>query len=138
VAHALRPAKMCSFALSLLSHRYTWLLAALAALALTIYGLLYGPFPAYILSAIVAALVLFWLRKHFRILYGLIEVAVGVFTLWSQSSVGRGAFSFGFSNGFQTFQWQIALLATLGAIYIIVRGLDNIDQEWRALRQTSQ
>jgi hypothetical protein len=117
--------------LAFTQRKYIWLFVAAAILAVTIYGLLYGPFAVYILSGVGAAFVLFWLRKRHRVLYGLIEIGTGVFTLWNHFSDGKGGFSSGFSSGFQTFQWQIALLATLGAIYIIIRGLDNIDQGWR-------
>jgi hypothetical protein len=98
--------------------------------AIAVYGAFYGSPSIYFASGIVIAGVLFWARKRHRLLYGATEVLAGLFTLLQSSTIGRGAFSSGFSDGFQTYRWQLVLLATLGSIYIIVRGLDNIDQGW--------
>jgi hypothetical protein len=109
----------------------------LVALAAAIYGILYGSPSLYFASGIVAALALFWMRKRYRIFYGVIEVMVGLATLQQAARIGKGGFSSDFSADFQTFQWKLALLATLAAVYIVVRGLDNIEQGWRNRKTTN-
>jgi hypothetical protein len=99
--------------------------------AIAVYGAFYGSPRIYVLSGMWIAGVLFWLRKRRRLAYGLTEVLAGLFTLYQSSTIGRGAFSSGFSDGFQTYRWQLILISTLGAIYVIIRGLDNIDQGWQ-------
>jgi hypothetical protein len=40
---------------------------------------------------------------------------------------GRGGFSSGFfAEAVETFQWNVVLISTLGAVYVMVRGFDNI------------
>jgi hypothetical protein len=46
------------------------------------------------------------------------------------SQLCRGAFSSSFSDEFQTFQWSVILISTLGAVYIMVRGFDNMKRGW--------
>ena len=79
-------------------------------------------------SGIVTALCLFLLRLRFRFLYGLIEVGFGLCVLWDASGKGRGGFSAGFSSDFDTFQISVVLIQTFGAIYVLIRGLDNVLQ----------
>jgi hypothetical protein len=98
------------------------------AFAIAVYGAFYGSPIIYVFSGMWIAAVLFWIRKRRRLLYGVTEVLAGLFTLYQSSTIGRGGFSSGFSDGFQTYRWQLVLISTLGAIYVIVRGLDNIDQ----------
>lgn len=75
---------------------------------------------------LVIAVTLFLMRQHHQKIYGMSEVAVGLFILYQNYPQGRGAFSSGFSDGFQTFRWSVVLISTVGAVYIMVRGLDNI------------
>jgi hypothetical protein len=63
-----------------------------------------------------------------RVVYGLIEVAFGLYVLWNAAGKGHGSFSSGFSSGFDTFQLSVILIQTFGAIYILIRGLDNLFQ----------
>jgi hypothetical protein len=87
----------------------------------------YGPSRVLnIVGAIILALSLFSIRKHYRVFYGAIEVAFGVFVLGYNWRQGRGAFSSGFSSGFDIWIWQIIFIQTFTAIYIFIRGLDNI------------
>jgi len=79
-------------------------------------------------SGIFTALSLFLLRLRFRSLYGAIEVGFGLYVLWNAADKGRGNFGSGFSSGFDTFQISVVLIQTFGAIYILVRGLDNLLQ----------
>ena len=109
----------------------------LVVLAVAIYGILHDSPSLYLAAGIVTALALFWMRKRHRFFYGVIEVMVGLVTLGQAAGVGRGGFSSGFSADFQTFQWKVALLATLGAVYILVRGFDNVEQGWRIRKTTN-
>jgi hypothetical protein len=84
--------------------------------------------PLIVASGIVTALCLFLLRLRFRFLYGLIEVGFGLFVLWDASGKGRGGFSSGLNSGFDTFQISVVLIQTFGAIYVLIRGLDNLLQ----------
>jgi hypothetical protein len=97
--------------------------------ALSLWGIFSGP-SAYctVASAIVLAVVLFSGRKHYRVIYGAIEIGFGIFVLIYAWHKGRGGFSSDFNNDFQIYEWQLILLQTFGAIFIIIRGLDNIGQ----------
>jgi hypothetical protein len=44
---------------------------------------------------------------------------------WRQ---GRGAFSSDFSSDFDIWVWQIIFIQTFTAIYIFIRGMDNITE----------
>ncbi|MBK3666156.1 hypothetical protein JJE66_33665 [Bradyrhizobium diazoefficiens] len=84
--------------------------------------------PVIIAAGIFVALSLFLLRLRFRVVYGAIEVVFGLYVLWDAAGKGRGSFSSGFSSGFDTFQISVVLIQTFGAIYILIRGLDNLLQ----------
>jgi hypothetical protein len=84
--------------------------------------------PLIVASGIVTAICLFLLRLRFRFLYGLIELVFGLCVLWDASGKGRGGFSSGLSSGFDTFQISVVLIQTFGAIYVLIRGLDNLLQ----------
>jgi hypothetical protein len=117
---------------TLLKREYFKLCIAVLVIGAAIYAALFGTWTMYILAGIILGFAFFWLRDHHRISYGLSEVAAGIFGLYQTSSVGRGDFSADFSSSdFRTFQWKVAFFATLGAVYIIVRGLDNISQGWK-------
>jgi hypothetical protein len=97
------------------------------ATGLATVGLLYGHNKALIfLSGILVAITLFFWRIRFRFLYGIIELVFGLYVLWNVAGKGRGSFSAAFSAGFDTFQLSIILIQTFGAIYILVRSLDNL------------
>jgi len=106
-------------------------LAAIIIFVIALHGVFYGSAISFWVSGAVIAIILFLLRERNRLVYGLLEVVAGLFILWRASSIGHGAFSAGFSPEFQSYQWQIILVSALGAIYIIVRGLDNIKQGWQ-------
>jgi hypothetical protein len=80
----------------------------------------------------VAAATFVWMKTKHRIFYGLSEIFAGIYILSQHYPEGRGAFSSGFSDGFQMFRWNVVLISTLTAVYIIVRGLDNIREGLRA------
>ena len=72
---------------------------------------------------------MFAFRQQQRLLYGLLELAFAVFVLVDASSKGRGDFSADLvGNDFATFKLSVVLLQTFGAIYVIIRGLDNCYQ----------
>ena len=73
----------------------------------------------------VVSICLFLMKIRFRILYGLVEVAFGLFVLWQSAGEGRGSFNSSFSAAFDTYQISVVLIKTSAAIYILVRGLDN-------------
>jgi hypothetical protein len=80
------------------------------------------------LGGIILAVALFLLRIRVRAFYGLLEIAFGLYVLWNAASEGHGGFSSGFDPGFATFQASILVIQTVGAIYILVRGMDNVFQ----------
>jgi hypothetical protein len=69
---------------------------------------------------------LFMIRTRFLAFYGVTEVVAGIAVLASNYSVGRGGFSGAFAEAFEQPHWNIILITTLGAVYIMVRGIDNI------------
>jgi hypothetical protein len=98
-----------------------------------IYEVFYGPNREInVVAAIVLAVSLFAVRKHYRTTYGAIEIAFGVFVLWNTWRQGRRGFSADFSSDFDVWNWTIILLQVFGAVYVIIRGLDNIDQGSKA------
>jgi hypothetical protein len=91
--------------------------------------LIEAPYPLVVFAAgVVLALSLFNLRRLFRGLYGGIEVVFGLLVLWDSTSKGRGGFSADFSNDFAKFQFSLVIIQTMGAVYILIRGMDNLTQ----------
>lgn len=96
---------------------------------LAAYEIFYGPSALVnVGAAVIMAIGLYSVRKHHGFLYGAIEIAFGVAVLLFTWARGRGGFSSGFSNGFAIYEWRIILVQTFAAIYIIVRGLDNLEK----------
>jgi hypothetical protein len=59
----------------MISKTQLWkLLIASAVIGIAFYVALYGPHSLFLLSGIVLALALFWVRSRHRMLYGLIEI----------------------------------------------------------------
>jgi hypothetical protein len=97
--------------------------------AVSIYWTFYGSSRGLnIGGAIILALSLFSVRKRYRVLYGMIEITFGIFLLAYSWRQGRGAFSAEFSSEFDIWIWQIVFIQNFAAIYVIIRGLDNVDQ----------
>jgi hypothetical protein len=106
---------------------FAGLLSTLTGAAVSI--LIYAQSKMWIVAGgIFTAISLFLLRLRFRGLYGAIEVLFGLYVLWNASGNGRGEFSSEFSSGFDTFRLSVVLIQTFGAIYILIRGLDNLLQ----------
>jgi hypothetical protein len=83
---------------------------------------------------IVLAISLYVLRREIRWLYGMLEIAFGLVVLWDSSERGRGGFSSGFSDDFAKFKLTVGVIQTLGAIYVLIRGMDNFAQGYPNLR----
>ena len=91
---------------------------------------LYGSTPAHVIAGLVIAGILYIFRKYHRILYGICEVLVGIAALVQtyplvQQTCGT------FARSCRAFPWYVIPLATLIAIYILIRGFDNIEQGWK-------
>jgi hypothetical protein len=84
------------------------------------------------LAGTAAAITFFWMKIRHRFFYGLSEILAGIFVLLQNYPQGRGDFSSDFGDGFQTFKWHVVLVSTLAAVYVIVRGFDNIREALRA------
>ena len=114
------------------------MLQPLIAAIFGVAGLWYAIYGAtrlgLVLAGGVAAIAMFILRLRCRLVYGLLEFGFGFFVLWDAAGKGRGAFSSGFSDDFQTFHLTVVLAQTLAAIYVLIRGLDNCYQGSAALR----
>jgi hypothetical protein len=75
-----------------------------------------------------AGAALFFIRLQYRIVYGLTEVAVGLYLGWDKAKALTGPL--GAASRDEAF-----LMAMLTAsIYLIVRGMDNVHVGWRARR----
>jgi hypothetical protein len=80
----------------------------------------------------VAGAALFFIRLRFRIIYGLSEVAVGLYLGWDKAKALTGPL--GAASRDEAF-----LMAMLTAsIYLIVRGMDNIHVGRRARREATE
>jgi hypothetical protein len=110
-----------------------------------------GPHPDSVYWLAVAlvsvAFALYGLRERFRLIYGLLELAIGaVILLGALNSytatigrqyvpiVGGGVFVRPPEGWLQWNANSSALLAVLAAVYIIVRGLDNVGEGFHQLR----
>ena len=104
-------------------------------LAIAFYIALYGPFVLYLPTGIVLAASFFWMRSRYRIVYGAAEFLAGALTLLQAYPTGRGAFSGAFAEAFERYNWHVVFFTTLGGVYFMVRGLDNLSQGWNARRR---
>jgi len=83
-------------------------------------------------GSLIAGASLFLVRLRYRSVYGLTEVAVGLYLGWDKGAEVVGPLSVASSN--RTF-----LLAMLTAsIYLVVRGFDNMHVGWRARSGVAQ
>lgn len=85
-------------------------------------------------SGILRVISLFVLGRESRRFYGLIEIAFGGLALWDASAKGRGPFNADFGDAFSKYQPTLILLQTFAAIYVLIRGFDNVVQGWPRLR----
>jgi hypothetical protein len=72
---------------------------------------------------------LYWLRERVRWLYAVVEIVFGIGALYSAAPVTKGG---DFSQDFGHFEFggttTVAIITVIGAVYLIVRGLDNWDK----------
>ena len=90
--------------------------------------------PVIFLSGIVVGISLFILRREIRWFYGLIEIVFALFVLYDSAGKGRGDFSSDFGAAFSKFQFNLVIIQMFGAIYVLIRGLDNLFQGAPPLR----
>lgn len=88
---------------------------------------LFGPTWLHVIAGVILAGMLYFLRRHRRLLYGLVEVLVGGVTLWSTYPVVRQTCGT-FAELCQPIPLYVILLGSLTAIYILIRGFENIAQ----------
>jgi hypothetical protein len=107
---------------------HLWFPITAAFLAFAVYRIFQsGPTMTCVWGLGMAA-VLYWMRQRHAVVYGATEIVAGLFILWNNYSIGRGGFSGAFNEAFQTFQSNVVLISILGAVYIMVRGFDNIQR----------
>jgi hypothetical protein len=105
---------------------HLWLPIVLVILSAAFYIVFNSGWVLTCMAGLIAAATFFWMKLRHRVWYGASEIAAGIYILSQDYAKGRGGFSSGFSDGFQTFKWNVVLIATLASVYVIVRGLDNI------------
>lgn len=71
---------------------------------------------------------LFWLREWKKWLYAVIEIWFGLISLYDAAPVFVGDFDAGDFSGDMGGAATVAKVTVVGAIYLIVRGLDNWDK----------
>jgi hypothetical protein len=107
--------------------RYVWVLIVAVLLTVCVYFTFNSGRVMTCFWGLAMAATLFWMRERHTIAYRFTEVIAGVFILGQYYSNGRGGLSAGFfAEAFQTFHWNVVLVTTLGAVYVMVRGFDNI------------
>jgi hypothetical protein len=115
--------------------RHIWVLIVAVLLTVCVYFIFNSGRAMTCFWGLAMAATLFWMRERHPIAYGLTEMTAGLFILWQNYSNKRGGFSAGFfAEAFQTFQSNVVLVTTLGAVYVMVRGFDNIKRGVTALR----
>jgi hypothetical protein len=105
---------------------YIWFAVIAFILAVECYFVLTSGRIVTCVMGVLMALTLFMIRSRFLAIYGVTEVVAGIAVLASNYSVGRGGFSSGFfAEAVEGSHWNVILITTLGAVYIMVRGIDN-------------
>ena len=97
-----------------------------------IYTLVYQTNPVYVVGiGFLFAVGLLFLKIWCLTCYGMLEVIVGIYLLYDATGKGRGAFSAGFSTGFDSVQPSVTLLQLVLAIYFTCGGLEKATKRWR-------
>jgi hypothetical protein len=105
---------------------HLWLFMTAAILWIAVYGVFNSGRFMTCFWGLMIAITMFWMRSKHLAFYGFTEIVAGLFTLAQNYSVGRGGFSAIFAEAYQTFQGYVVLVSTLGAVYVMVRGIDNL------------
>jgi hypothetical protein len=112
-----------------LQHRFEYLTFALliSVSGLSLTTMLLGRSRDVIfVSGVILAISLFLWRIRHRSYYGMAEIAFGLYVLWDASVKGLGGFNADFDpHAFATFQLSVIFIQTFGAIYVMIRGMDN-------------
>ncbi len=90
---------------------------------------LYGSTLVHVIAGLVIAFMLYVFRKYHRVFYGICEVFAGIAALVQTYPLVRQTCGT-FAESCRPFEWYVIPLATLIAIYIIIRGFDNIEHGW--------
>ena len=83
-----------------------------------------------VVSAIAAAALLYFCRSKWKVCYGFIEVSIGIYLLYLSINTTKSGFAFGvsaFGSPFETLHIAVVTTTYLGAIFVMVRGFDNIN-----------
>jgi hypothetical protein len=99
--------------------------------AVVAWLVLFGPTWLHVIGGVILAGMLYFLRRRRRLLYGLVEVAAGIAALVSTYPAVRQTCGT-FAETCQQIPLYIILLGMLTAVYILIRGFDNIAQGWSA------
>ena len=88
--------------------------------------------PMDIIFAIVAAVLLYLCRRKYKVTYGIIEVVTGLYLIRLAFQV-TGDFSNDFDpKDFDVVHFIVTITTYLGAIFVMVRGFDNIHSGLKA------
>jgi hypothetical protein len=82
----------------------------------------------HVIGGLVLAVILYFFRKNHRVMYGFVEVAAGIGTLISAYPLVRQTCGT-FAESCEPFPWYVIPLGSLLAIYIVIRGIDNISHK---------
>lgn len=117
--------------MSFISYYWTFAkwIAFLCICALTAWLALYGRTWLHVIAGLVLACLLYLLRKRRRVLYGAVEIIAGVGTLVTTYPVARQTCGT-FAESCEPIPLYVIVLGTLTGIYVVIRGLDNIQQGW--------
>jgi hypothetical protein len=97
---------------------------------------LYGSRSSHVVAGLILAYLLYLLRKHHRILYGAAELVVGIGALINTYPLARQTCGT-FAESCEPFPWYVIPLGTIISVYILIRGLDNIEQGWKQVESRS-
>jgi uncharacterized membrane protein HdeD (DUF308 family) len=88
-----------------------------------------------LVSGVVIAALLCWCRSRWQIVYGILEIIVGLLLMMVSLQVTPGAFSSDLSNDFDRVHYAVTVTTYLSAVFVMVRGCDDIRQGWIARRK---
>src|SRR3954447_19032687 len=80
----------------------------------------------HVLMAILLAVAFYWLRCRWRLAYATIEIVAGIGVL---IALGYAPFTFNpNTTNFIYFRYAFHTLTLMGAVYLVVQGMDNLEQ----------
>jgi uncharacterized membrane protein HdeD (DUF308 family) len=96
----------------------------------------------FALVGFIAACGLFWTREHYRMFYAFIEIGFGVLALMNATPSFTGGPGADIEREITRSESHWSIVTIAGAIFFIIRGIDNLDRGlaatalWRQLRET--